>query len=99
MWGAEEESSFLVEKEMLLQDKVLMHYDPDLPLVLATDSSSYCILELSCHTILWKVKSGPLLMHPGSLSKPEKKYSQIEKEVLSLVWGVRKFQTYRGYRS
>ena len=77
--GAEEESSFLVEKEMLLQDKVLMHYDPDLPLVLATDSSSYCILELSCHTVLWKVKSGPLLKHPGSLSKPEKKYSQIEK--------------------
>ena len=50
---------------MLLQDKVLMHYDPDLPLVLATDSSSYCILELSCHTVMWKVKSGPLLMHPG----------------------------------
>ena len=99
MQGAEEESSFLVVKEMLLQNKVLMHYDPDLPLVLATGSSSYCILELSCHTVLWKVKSGPLLMHPGSLSKPEKKHSQIEKEVLSLVWGVRKFQTYRGYRS
>ena len=40
-WGAAEEASFLVVKEMLLQDRVLMHYDPDLPLVLDTDSSLY----------------------------------------------------------
>ena len=40
-WGAAEEASFRLVKEMLLQDRVLMHYDPDLPLVLATGSSPY----------------------------------------------------------
>ena len=40
-WGVEEAASFSLVKEMLLQDKVLVHYEPDLPLVLATDSSSY----------------------------------------------------------
>ena len=35
------------------------------------------------------------IAHPSlSLSEPEKKYSQIEKEALSLVCGVRNFQTY-----
>ena len=40
-WEAEEDASVNKVKDMLLQDKVLVHYDPDLPLVLATDSSSY----------------------------------------------------------
>ena len=46
-WGAEEEASFRVVKEMLLQDKV--HYDPELPLVLATDSSSYGLGAVLSH--------------------------------------------------
>ncbi|XP_022796604.1 uncharacterized protein K02A2.6-like [Stylophora pistillata] len=35
LWRAAEQASFLVVKEMLLQDRVLMRYDPDSPLVLA----------------------------------------------------------------
>ena len=48
-WGAAEEVSFLVVKEMLLRDRVLMRYDPDLPLVLATDSSSYGLGAVLSH--------------------------------------------------
>jgi len=48
-WGAEKEASFRVVKEMLLQDKALVHYDPDLPLVLATDSSSYGLSAVLSH--------------------------------------------------
>ena len=48
-WGAAEEASFLVGKEMLLQDRVLMRYDPDLPLVLATGSSSYDLGAVLSH--------------------------------------------------
>ena len=86
-WGAAEEASFLVVKEMLLRDRVLMRYDPDLPLVLATDSSSYGLgAVLSPRT-------------PEGVERPIalcvlKKYLQIEKEALSLVWGLKKFQTY-----
>jgi len=36
----------------------------------------------------------PIACASRSLSKTEKKYWQIEKEALSLVWGVKKSQTY-----
>ena len=49
LWGAAEQTSFLVVKEMLLQDRVLMRYDPDSPLVLATDSSSYGLGAVLSH--------------------------------------------------
>lgn len=92
-WGAEEEASFRVVKEMLLQDKVLMHYDPDLPLILATDSSSYGVGAVLSHRTT-EGEERPIAYASRSLSDTEKKYSQIEKEALSLVWGVKKFQTY-----
>lgn len=90
-WGAAEEASFLVVKEMLLQDRVLMRYDPDLPLVLATDSSSYGLGAVLSHHTPEGVER-PIAYASRSLSETEKKYSQIEKEALSLVWGVKKFQ-------
>ena len=92
-WGAEEEASFRVVKEMLLQDKVLVHYDPDLPLVLATDSSSYGLGAVLSHRTP-EGEERPIAYASRSLSETEKKYSQIKKEALSLVWGVKKFQTY-----
>ena len=51
-WGAKQEASTLGVKEMLLQDEVLMHYDSDVPLVLATDSSSYCLGAVLSHCTL-----------------------------------------------
>ena len=78
---------------MLLQDKVLILYDPELPLVLATGSSSYNLgAVLSHHTLRGEERT--IAYATVSLSGIEEKYSQIEKESLSLVWGVKKFQTY-----
>jgi len=75
-WGAAEEASFLVVKEML-QDRVLFGYDPDLPLVLATESSSYGLGAFLSHRTLGVER--PIAYASQSLSKTEKKYSQIEK--------------------
>ncbi|XP_022800043.1 uncharacterized protein K02A2.6-like [Stylophora pistillata] len=91
LWGAVEQASFLVVKEILLQDRVLMRYDPDSPLVLATDSSSYGLGAVLSHRTAEGVER-PIAYASRSLSETEKKFSQIEKEALSLVWGVKKFQ-------
>ena len=77
---------------MLLQDKVLILYDPDLPLVLATGSSYNLGAVLSYRTL--RGEECTIAYATRSLSGIEEKYSQIEKESLSLVWGMRKFQTY-----
>ena len=69
---------------MLLQDQVLTHFDPDLPLVLATDSSSYGLGAVLLHRTPEGVER-PIAYASQSLSETEKKYSQIEKEALSLV--------------
>ena len=39
-WGRKEEEGFQKVKDMLAQDRVLTHFNPDLPVVVATDSSS-----------------------------------------------------------
>lgn len=93
LWGAAQQASFRLVKEMLLQDRVLMSYDPDSPLVLATDSSSYGLGAVLSYCTPGGV-GHPIASASRSLSETEKKYSQIEKEALSLVWGVKKFQTY-----
>ena len=75
---------------MLLKDKVLIHYDPELPLALATDSSSYGLGAVLSHCTV-EGEERPIAYTSRSPSETEKKYSQIEKETLSLVWVVKKF--------
>lgn len=78
---------------MLLQDKVLIIYNPEMPLVIARGSSSYDLGAVLSHRTL-QGKERTILYATRSLSEIEEKYSQIEKESLSLDWGVKKFQTY-----
>ena len=78
---------------MLSQDKVLILYDPELPLVLATGSSSYNLGAVLSHRTL-RGEERTIAYATRSLSGIEEKYLQIEKESLALVWGVKKFQTY-----
>ena len=74
---------------MLLQDKVLIIYDPKMPLVIARGSSSYDLGAVLSHRTLRTIAYAT-----RSMSEIEEKYSQIEKESLSLDWGMKKFQTY-----
>ena len=69
---------------MLLQDKVLILYDPELPLVLATGSSSYNLRAILSHRTL-RGEDRTIAYETRSLSGIEEKHSQIEKESLSLV--------------
>ena len=78
---------------MLLQDRVLTHFDPDLPLTLSCDDSSYGLGAVLSHR-LPDGSERPIAYASRSLSKTEKHYAQIEREALALYWGVRKFQLY-----
>ncbi|XP_041957495.1 uncharacterized protein K02A2.6-like [Alosa sapidissima] len=92
-WKRPEQKAFEKCKELLTSDKVLVHYDPDLLLTLACDSSAYGIGAVIQHEMPSGEKR-PIAYASRTLASAEKNYSQIEKEGLSLIFGVKKFHQY-----
>ena len=92
-WSDECENALQTVKSMITSDLVLMNYDPALPLVLACDASSRGLGAVISHTLPDKTER-PIAFASRSLNDAEKNYSQIDKEALALVWGVKKFSSY-----
>ena len=80
-------------KKLITSDMVLIHYDPGRPLRLACDSSPVGIGEFLSH-IMEDGSERPIAFTSRTLTKAERNYSQIDKEALALVWGVKKFHLY-----
>ena len=70
-----------------------MHYNPKFPLRLAGDASSYGIGAALSHVDATGQEHS-IAFTSRTLSVSEKKFSQIEKEALSLIVGIRKFHKY-----
>lgn len=92
-WTEAENSVFIKCKNLLTSDRVLAHYDPSLPLTLACDASAYGIGAVIQHTMP-NGEERPIAYASRTLSQAEKKYSQIDKEALGLIYGVKKFHQY-----
>ena len=87
------EKAFRDVKTCIASDQVLTQYDPSMPLKLALDASAYGLGVVLSH-VLPSGEEKPIAFAPRSLSKAEKNFSQIDKEALSIVWGVQKFRNY-----
>ena len=77
-------------KQALTTTTVLAHFDPDIPIGLACDASAVGIGPVIYH----KYENGtekPIAYASKTLSSSEKNYSQIEREALSIIFGVKKF--------
>lgn len=72
---------------------VLTHYNPSLPVKLACDASPYGIGAVMSH-LMEDGSERPIAFASWSLSAAEKNYAQIDREALSLVWGVKRFNHY-----
>jgi len=92
-WSSECQQAFKQAKEQLLSATVLAHYDPSLPLQLAADASAYGIGAVISHTYPDGTER-PIAFASRTLSNSEKKYAQLKKEVLSLIFGIQKFHSY-----
>ena len=92
-WGKKQDEAYKESKEMLLSTKLLTHYDPNRELILACDASPVGVGAVISH----KMDDGterPISFASRSLSAAEKNYSQIDKEGLALIFGVKKFHNY-----
>ena len=97
-WNTECQDSFVKIKEALTTTTVLAHFSPELPLGIACDASAVGIGAVLFH----RYPDGserPIAYASKSLTKAEKNYSQIEREALSIIFGVRKFHQFLYGRS
>ena len=92
-WSPECHKAFQQAKQEVSSSRVLVHYDPSLPITRAGDASAYGIGAVISH----RMPDGsehPIAFASRTLSKSECNYAKLEKEALSLIFGVKKFHQY-----
>lgn len=82
--------AFVRSKSELVADKVLVPYDEKRKLILACDASPYGVGAVISH-VMDDGEERSIAFASRTLTKSERNYSQIEKEALGIVFGVRKF--------
>ena len=92
-WTKECSQAFKRAKDQLTSSEVLIHYDPKLSNNLATDTSAYGIGAVISH-VLPDGTERPISFASCTLTTSKKNYAQLEKEALSLIYGVKKFHQY-----
>ena len=76
---------FFKVKELVTSEQVLTHYDPEKPIKLAFDASTYGIGAVISHIIEGHEK--PIAFASPTLNPEEKNFAHIDKEALGLIWG------------
>ena len=92
-WTDIEQKAFQASKDLLTSDSLLVHFNPDLELVLMCDASSYGIGAVLAHRMPDGTER-PIGYASRSLSAAQRNYSQLEREALALVFGVQRFFMY-----
>ena len=92
-WTQDCQEAFQMLKEALLNSPLLAHYDPNKPVRLAVDASSYGLGAVLSH-VSHDGEERPIAYASRTLSSSEKNYAMIEKEALAIVFGIKKFHQY-----
>ncbi len=92
-WTAACDMAFEEAKQLLLRSTLLVHYDGNQPLKLACDASLYGLGAVISH-IMDNGEERSIAFASRKLTKTDKKYAQIERKALSVIYGVRKLHKY-----
>ena len=87
-WDQPQTEAFEKIKQVITQSPVLGYYNPNLPLVLEVDASKYgigcCLMQ----------EEGPIAFASKSFTQTEVGYAQIEKELLAIVFGLKRWNQF-----
>ena len=92
-WKDEQQQAFENSKQLLSSSQLLVRFDPTLEIRLACEASAYGIGAVLSH-VMPDGSEKPIGFVSRTLTDAEKKYSQLEKEGLACVYGVKCFHSY-----
>ena len=92
-WEEPQRKAFKEAKELLTTSAILTHYDPGKALLLACDASPYGVGAVLSHRMDDNTEQ-PIAFASRTLSPAERKYAQLDKEALAIVFGVKRFHQY-----
>ncbi|KAL0821292.1 hypothetical protein ABMA28_005891 [Loxostege sticticalis] len=92
-WGKDEETAFRKAKALIASDLTLVGYELNRDLLLICDSSEYGLGAIIAH-VMDDGTERPVMMASRTLQPHERRYGQIDKEALAIIFGLTKFHEY-----
>ncbi|XP_063897445.1 uncharacterized protein K02A2.6-like [Helicoverpa armigera] len=92
-WGEKEQEAFVEAKRLLSSERTLVGYDLQKELLLICDSSEYGLGAIIAH-VMDDGSERPVMMASRTLQPHERRYGQIDKEALAIIFGVTKFHEF-----
>lgn len=93
-WNQEQQKCFELIKNMFRERNVLKLYDPNHETLLETDASNYGIAAVLMQREKSTAPWSPVQFASRTLNQAERNYSNIEREGLSVLFGVEKFRKF-----
>ena len=97
-WNASQHKAFDTYKQQLCSETLLVHYNLNKKLILSCDASPYGVGAVLYH-VMEDGSERPIGFVSRTLAPAEKKYSQLDKEGLAIIFGIKKFHQHLYGRS
>lgn len=91
-WNEKCNTAFKACKKLLSSSQLLMHYDPNLPMVITCDASNDGIAGVLSHRVNGVER--PVMYVSRALKPAEKNYPILHREALAIVFTLEKFYKY-----
>jgi len=92
-WNDEQQTAFETLRTVMITEPILQHFDPEKPVTIETDASDYAIGAI-CSQPDEKGILHPVAYYSRKLKDPERNYDIHDKELLTIVDALRKWNTY-----
>lgn len=92
-WGAKEEAAFIKLKESIASENTVAYFNPGRPIIVRTEASFHEGLSAG---LFQETSKGlqPVHFISRTMTDPEKRYSQTEKDALAVAWAKERFRMY-----